>query len=194
MSVPRECSGVGQHDLEPSERSQRTTPPRSWVEQTLSRLYGGRDSLASRPRSQRGGGPATQSSPNTWCGSSRECSSVRCCCLDCGELRHLLVVDGGVAMEPLLQERLQRGGRQVAARDEPFVSLMDLGGVKCVAGLGAVLLAVRWQRLLSSLSALGGARVGCSCPGFSDRSWAVRRPDEWRSLPGQDRWRARRST
>ena len=33
----------------------------------------------------------------------------------------------------------------------------------------------------------------CSCPGFSDHLGAVRRPDEWRSLPGQDRGRSRRS-
>jgi hypothetical protein len=33
-------------------------------------------------------------------------------------------------MEPLLEQRLHRGGGQVAAADKPLVSLNDGGGVK----------------------------------------------------------------
>jgi hypothetical protein len=48
------------------------------------------------------------------------------------------------------------------------------------------------EELLSSLSALGAShRVGWSCPGFSIPLWAVRRPDESGSWPGQDRRRRR---
>lgn len=46
------------------------------------------------------------------------------------------------------------------------------------------------EELLSSLSALGASQhVGWSCPGFSIPWWAVRRPDESGSWPGQDRCR-----
>jgi hypothetical protein len=42
----------------------------------------------------------------------------------------LLAVEGLLAMEPLLEQRLHRGGGQVAAPDEPLVSLKDAGDVK----------------------------------------------------------------
>jgi hypothetical protein len=48
---------------------------------------------------------------------------------------------------------------------------------------------VGWWGLLSSLRRLAAQLVGRSCPGFSIRSRAVRRPDESGSLPGQDHGR-----
>jgi hypothetical protein len=67
----------------------------------------------------------------------------------------------------------------VATADQPPLKLVALSSSRCwwLVPVG--------QRALRSLSALGSRRTGSggSCPGSSDRLWAVRRPDEWRSLP-----------
>src|SRR5215211_1564 len=67
-----------------------------------------------------------ESSPGTWCRSWCPRSSGRTfCCSGCCELWDLLLVEVGLAMEPLLEKRLHRGGGQVAATDEPLIVLLE---------------------------------------------------------------------
>jgi hypothetical protein len=67
-------------------------------------------------------------------------------------------------MEALLEERLHRAGRQVAAADQPLISLKDCGNVKGSRWPEGFSSRTSWQWLLSSLSALGGARGRLQLP------------------------------
>src|SRR3954468_8497600 len=70
------------------------------------------------------------------------------------------------------EDESDRFGREVAAADEPLISLKDVrmsSGHVLVAGTSAGL------RAAAAEISFGARRrhvVGCSCPGFSDRLWA----------------------
>jgi hypothetical protein len=108
------------------------------------------------------------------------------------ELGHLLLVLLVWVIVWSGEDERDRFGREVAPPDEPLVSLKGVGLSSRLMLVAVASSRADGQRTLRSLSALGAHVVGWQLSRLLRSFVGLRRPDEWRSLPGQDRWRGAR--